>query len=292
MLQVIKTSTTKILLHKSWLEAPEEVVLMVLRIQSMRISEPLLFAQLLNWGRAQVKDEADVRAKINKGLKLIHFCAMDYTEFSRLCRKPVPLTADEMCKIFLSITQKNSKFLPEGFSKVKTPRCLGRTLLYDWRSLESDDSTIVNSLTDPVVLNVAVETQYYLIGILLHSLTNINAGELVHLTCGIYSSEYPTLRITTATFNGIVHAEESDGDLDFPQPVLMKKGIWYKIKVSYKHTSDRPAAVFLTDQSYTWKHSDPNNVEGKETTVIFALNGESTAPTIDIRGLSMAKNLV
>jgi hypothetical protein len=116
MYQVIEKSTEKVLSDKSWLEAPEEVVLKVLQIKTMQMTEAKLFASLVKWGQAQVKDEADVRAKIDKCLKLIQFCTMDCVEFSTLCCNAIiPLTSEEKHKIFLCISQKNYKFLPDGF---------------------------------------------------------------------------------------------------------------------------------------------------------------------------------
>jgi hypothetical protein len=69
MLQVVRISTRKVLSHISWIEAPEEVVLKVLRLQKMAITEQLLFARLVKWGRAQATNptnEEEVRAKIDK----------------------------------------------------------------------------------------------------------------------------------------------------------------------------------------------------------------------------------
>jgi hypothetical protein len=294
LLQVIATAAKKVLREKSWLEAPEEVVLKVLKIQSMQISEPLLFAQLLKWGRAQAKNEADVRAKIDKGLKLIRFCVMDYAEFSGLCSRPIPLTKAERYKIFLSITQKNSKFLPKGFSSERTPRCsLENVYNFDWRHLKSlHDCTVINSETEPVIVSVAVETDHYLTGVMLYCLTEINAGELVHLTCSVYSSEYPNLCILSASFNDTVSDENEEGVLEFEWPVLLKQGIAYKIKVTYEHEADRLTAVFLTENSFTWTASDPDDIEDSDTTVMFSFDGNSTAPTIDVYGLVMARKLV
>lgn len=236
---------------KSWLEASGEVVLKVLQMEQMKISEALLFENLLNWGCAQVKEGENLRAKIDSCLKLIRFCTMDYTEFSGLCYRPLPLTAKEKYKIFFSITQKSSKLLPEGFSKVKKPRCMGEVLYYDWISKRSDDYISVDNQIEPVSLTVTVEPEHYLTGLMLDSLTDINVGELVHLTCNVYSSEYPSLCIVSVTFNEIV-PEDKDGQLDFPQPVLMKRGISYTIKVTYKHTAERQSASFLTGTSHSW----------------------------------------
>jgi hypothetical protein len=293
LLQVIATAAKKVLRHKSWLEAPEEVVLNVLQIHSMPISEPFLFEKLLRWGRAQAQNEAEVRAKIDKSLKLIRFCVMDYAEFSGLCSRQIPLTNEEKYKIFLSITQKNAKYLPKGFSPERNPRCsLGNVYNFDWRNLKGlHDCTVINSQSEPVLFNVAVETDHYLAGVMLYSLTEINAGELVHLTCGVYSSEYPKLCILNATFNDTVSAVNEDGVLEFEWPVLLKQGIVYKIKVTYMHEADRLTAVFLTENSFTWTAFDPNDITDKNTTVMFSFDGTATAPTIDVFGLVMARKL-
>jgi hypothetical protein len=271
---------------KFWVEAPEEVVLRVLGLNSMQISEPSLFVNLLRWGHAQVKDVAQVRAKIDNCLKLIRFCAMDLSEFSGLCCRPLPLTTEEKYKIFLGISQQNDKHLPEGFSRVMWPRCMGQIFDYNWMPLMEEDEIFVDNTSDPFFLNVAVEPEHHLTGLQLHSLTNINAGELVHLTCSIYSSEYPNLCITTATFNGIV-PEENDGELVFPRPVLMKKGIVYSIELTYQHAASRLTAEFFTGRTYTW--DSDSDEEG--TIVVFALDDEPVSPILDICGLLMAQKI-
>jgi hypothetical protein len=119
VLQVVRISTRKVLSHISWVEAPEEVVLKVLRLQKMAITERLLFARLVKWGRAQATNEEEVRAKIDKGLKLIRFYTMECSEFSSLCHSSIPLTSEEKYKLFLVIARKSTKhYLPEGFSNI------------------------------------------------------------------------------------------------------------------------------------------------------------------------------
>jgi hypothetical protein len=93
ILQVIQKSTEQVLSDKSWLEAPEEVVLKVLQMEAMHITESVLFLYLVKWGRAQVEDEEiGVRSKIDNFLKFINFCTMECSEFSKLCCQPIPLT--------------------------------------------------------------------------------------------------------------------------------------------------------------------------------------------------------
>ena len=268
---------------KSWVEAPEEVIVKVLGLDTLEISEPSLFVNLLKWGYAQVEDVADVRAKIDKCLKLIRFMAMDFTEFSSMCCRPIPLTTEEKYKIFLSISQQNVKHLPEGFSGEIWPRCMGEIFDYNWKSLIEEDEILIDKSSEPFVLNVAVEPEQYLTGIELHSLTDINAGELVHVTCGIYSSEYPKLCITTATFNGTV-LPGNDGELVFPRPVLMKKGIVYSMELTYKHSVSRLTAEFSPGRTYAWSDYD-----GDGAMVVFAFDDEPVTPILDVCGLLMAQ---
>jgi hypothetical protein len=284
VLQIIKVSAKNIVSGKSWLQAPEGVVLKILHLPSMPITERFLFTSLVNWGRAQVKDTMEVRTKIENCLKLIRFCSMDCAEFSHLCSKPIPLTAEEKYKIFLSITQKNSKYLPEGFSKVKKPRCIEEeSTLYDWSSLNYTFSAR-DDLKKTVIVTVIVEPVRYLTGLRLFSLTAINAGDPVHLTCAVYSSEHPKICIVSATFNDVV-TEDSRGELYFDWPVLMKKGISYRIELNYK---DMPfTCEYLSkNTSYSWYESDPK----EKVTVFFALN-KPVQPITDICGLIMAKRM-
>jgi hypothetical protein len=291
VLQVIKFSAKLVLYEKSWLEAPEEVVLKVLQLSSMSIREHFLFSSLVKWGRAQVKNEAEVRAKIDKGLKLIRFCAMDYAEFSQLCCKPIPLTAEEKYKIFLSITQNSSEHLPNGFTNVKNPRCIGKSSIFDWKSVEHTFTSKGKFQTKPVSLTVTViGSLRYLTGLVLHSLMDSNIGNQVHLTCAVYSLENPILSIVSATFNDIV-TEDTSGELHFPWPVLMKKGISYRIELTYQDISNLPHTYDyqIENKSYSWQdESDPK----KKVTVLFALGKPGKKRIIDICGLIMAKKIV
>ena len=159
---MIQKSTEQVLADKSWLEAPEEVVLKVLQMEAMHITESVLFLYLVKWGRAQVEDEEiGVRAKIDNCLKFIHFCTMECAEFSKLCCQSLPLTAEEKCKIFLSITQRNPEFLPEEFSKRTMPRCILEIHFFPLKPLKSGKVT-VNFLTEPVVLTFSIDTTCYL----------------------------------------------------------------------------------------------------------------------------------
>jgi hypothetical protein len=288
VLQIIKVSANNVLSGKFWLQAPEGVVLKILQLPSMPITEKFLFSSLVNWGRAQVKDELEVRAKIENCLKFIRFCSMDYAEFSNLCCKPIPLTAEEKYKIFLSITQKNSEHLPEGFSTVKKPRCIEEeSTIYDWTSLKTSMYANDEFLTKPVIVTVTVEPVRYLTGLNLFSLTGINAGDSVHLTCDVYSSEHPKICIVSATFNDVV-PEDGRGELYFDWPVLMKMGISYRIELNYKemrHLSFT-CKYFSKSTSYSWFESDPK----EKVTVSFALN-KPVKPITDISGLIMAKRM-
>lgn len=288
MLQVIKTCTKEVMSDNSWLEAPEKVVLEIFELRDMQISEALLFVNLLNWGRAQVKNEADLRAKIDSCLKLIRFCTMDNSEFSGLCCKPIPLTTEEKYKIFLSISQQSAQHLPEGFSEEIWPRCIEESLIYDWMHLKSNENLAVDNQTAPFFMTVAVHPEHYLTGLKLHSLSNINAGEMVHLTCDVYSSEYPSLYIASATFREIVQANRI-GEVVFDRPVLMKQGISYAIKLTYEQSNSVLTSVFPTDRTYSWsKESDEDN-DDKDAIVVFALDDEPLAPILDICGLVLAK---
>jgi BTB And C-terminal Kelch len=286
ILQVIQKSTEQVLSDKSWLEAPEEVVLKVLQTEALHITESVLFSYLVKWGRAQVEDEEiGVRAKIDDFLKNIKFCTMECTEFSNLCCQPIPLTLEEKYKIFLGITQRNPEFLPEGFSKTTKPRCIEGKGTYWWNVFESGKVS-VNSRTEPVVLTFSINSTCYFNGLCLRSLSDINAGKQVELTCDVYSSENPSLCLTSATFCGIVQADGiGDEDLDFPWPVLMRPGIFFTVKVTYKHTKKRRTFVFENSADYTWEDSDPI----EELTVRFANNIESIT---DISGLCMSRRLV
>jgi hypothetical protein len=284
--QIIKVSAKNILSGKLWLQAPEGVVLKILQLPSMPITEKFLFSSLLNWGRAQVKDKLEVRAKIENCLKHIRFCSMDYAEFSNLCCVPIPLTAEEKYKIFLSITQKNSKHLPEGFSTVKKPRCIEEeSTSYDWISLKSSLCTNNDLLTKPVIVNVTVKPLRYLTGLLIFSLTGVNAGDTVHLSCAVYSSEHPKICIASATFNDVV-PKGSRGELYFDWPVLMKMGISYRIELNYIDMPRLPYTYEYLSKStsYSWYESDPK----EKVTVLFALN-KPVKPITDICGLIMAK---
>jgi len=286
ILQAIQKSTEQVLSDKSWLEAPEEVVLKVLQTEALHITESVLFLYLVKWGRAQVEDDdIGVRAKIDDFFKHIKFCTMECAEFSNLCCQPIPLTLEEKYKIFLSITQRNPEFLPDGFSKITKPRCIEGEATYWWNIFDSTKVS-VNSQTEPVVLTFAINSTCYFTGLRLRSLSDINAGKQVELTCDVYSSENPSLCLTSATFCGIVQAISSEGaGLEFPWPVLMRPGIFFTVKVTYKHTKKRRTVVFENSVDYTWEDSDPI----EELTVRFANNIESIT---DISGLCMSRRLV
>jgi hypothetical protein len=165
------------------------------------------------------------------------------------------------------------------------PRCILEINFFSLKLLKSGKVT-VNFLTEPVVLTFSIATICYLTGLSLHSLSDINAGKQVELTCDVYSSENPSLCLTSATFCGIVQADgRGDEDLDFPWPVLMRPGIFFTVKVTYKHTKKRRTVVFENSDDYTWEDSDPI----EELTVRFASNIESIT---DISGLCMSRRLV
>lgn len=255
-------------------------------MKSLKISETSLFKKLCAWGLAQVSNnKEEARAKVDDCLKFIRFCGMDYAEFSHLCHKDAALNllnSEEKYQIFLSITQKNSDLLPVGFSKEKNPRFLDRCSEYDWLENKDSDCTVDN--LEPVNLTVTVGKTHYLTGVQLYSLTDINAGKLVHLTCCVYSMENPKLCIISATFNGIVKREGSE-NLNFDSPVLMKKGICYRITVTYLHEEELPTAIFvIEDNCMTW--SDEEDVE---FAVTFYPDNKSGPPIIDICGLKLAE---
>ena len=282
-MQVIKSSIKEVMATKSWFEAPEEVVLKILQIDTMEISEPLLFENLVKWGRAQVEDEADVRAKIDKCLKLVRFCSMSCAEFSNLCFKPNPLTAEEKYKIFLSITQNNTSLLPKRFSNSKKPRL--QRIAVQWIKVNFFKCD-VDRQTVPSVLTLKVEPLHYLLGVFLYSLTDINAGELVYLICDVYSSEDLNLCIESANFRGIVQAN-GNGELLFDRPVLMKKGFSYKFEVTYKHSTKIQTAAFQKEASGPWVW--------KVQAVSVIINPNKAVPVdppiVDISGLILAKNI-
>lgn len=254
-------------------------------MDSMQINEATLFEYLLKWGLAQVKDKAELRAKIDKCIKLIRFCTMDSTDFSTKCCKSIALNVEEKYKIFLCLTQKNAKFLPEGFSKEKTARCQGLSYLYSWKTLKTSIVTVNNEM-EPVILNFSIESTSCpnLTGLILHSLTDINAGEEVDLTCEVYSSEHPSLCLTSATFGRIIPAKNS-GELYFPWPVLMRPGIPFTVKLTYKHTNKLSTVAFFNAKTYTWCNDNPN----EKVTVMFAGNIKRI---VDICGLILAKKVM
>lgn len=238
---------------------------------------------LVNWEHVQLGDEADVRAKIENCLNHIRFCAMDSVEFANLCSMPIPLSAEEKYKIN---RQKNSEILPEGFSQSKMIRCIGESISHEWKSLKITNCTL-HDLTEPVILTLGVEPLCYLTGVVLYSLTDVNAGKQVHLTCEVFNLDNPFVCIASATFNDCVD-KGGCGDLDFPHPVLMKQGSSFNIKVTYSCLGKQlMTAVFQTQRSHSWDTSVPR----KKVTVLFELGDELVKPTVDICGLSLAQNL-
>jgi hypothetical protein len=285
MLQVIEKSTVAVMSDHSWLETTEEVVLRILQMETMNMTESVLFINLVKWGRAQVDNEADVRAKIDNCLKLIHFCTMECAEFSTLCCKPIPLTAEEKCNIFLSITQRNSKYLPDGFSIFKMARCIQDTLYpYHWEDFKITNINL-DSQTEPSILTFTVEPICYLTGVSVFSLTEINVGKQLELDCKVYNSENPTLCLTSATFCGFVETCDISGELKFCWPVLMKPGTSYTVKITYRHKTKIPSVVFYNPKSYTWDASNPVN----KTTIMF---NDKVKRVVDISGLMVGKNIV
>lgn len=285
VLQIVKKSTGQVLSDQSWLEAPEEVVLKVLEMNSMRCSEVELIENLLKWGRAQVEDEADLRAKVDNGLKLIRFCTMGKKEFSNLVRRqPTLLTASENQQIFLTLSERNSDLLPETFSKLKKPRCMRKTgRVYEWKNFQASDWAVGKDKTVPVSLVFTIEPVCYLSGLTLRSLAKNNAGQQVELLCDVYKTKNLDQSLTTATFNGIVEAD-GRGKLFFPWPVLIHPLNSYTINVCYKHTTPVPTSTFKRTKSYSWT-DDPN----LKVTVVFAGNIKRI---IDISGLIIAKKRV
>jgi hypothetical protein len=259
-------------------------MLKVLQMQSLKISEALLFEYLVLWGRCRVNGAATVRVNIEKGLKLIRFCTMSCAAFSALCCKPAnPLTEEERYKIFLSITQKNEKLLPEGFSISKNPRCLGEIFIYEWDSFKATDFYI-DTITEPFTFTVAFDQNCYLTGVKLVSLNENNAGQSVQLTCSVFSSEHPSLCVASATHTGLVKAGD-DGELEFPWPVLMRNGIFFTFKITYKQVLKIPTAAFHNKRSHFWNTSVP----GEKLTVLFANNVHRI---VDVCGLLITKSLV
>lgn len=269
---------------KTWLEASENVVLTVMQIQSMKMVEPLIFSKLVDWGRAQVKQEEDVRSKINNCLKFIRFGAMSCAAFSNLCCKPIALTAEERYKIFMSITQNDTSLLPEGFSKLRNPRCLAGSYVYNWDSFKSSDFIIETKA--PYTLTVAIEPTCYLTGIRLNSLTDVFAKQEVELKCEVFSPDNPHICIVTLTWKGKVK-EGASGDVRFPWPVMLRNGITYTIKVSYKQAVSAPTTAYHNKKSFSW--SSPLSSISKEMVTVHFVN--NTQRIVDIRGLLLAKNM-
>jgi hypothetical protein len=133
-------------------------------------------------------------------------------------------------------------------------------------------------------LDFSIDTVCYLTGLSLHSLTDINAGEQVELTCDVNSSENPSLCLTSATFSGSVQVGSENGGLEFPWPVLMRPGIFFTTKVTYKHITKRPTAVFNNSNKFTWDDSQPK----EKFTVSFV----GIKNIIDICGLAVARKIV
>lgn len=290
--QVIENSTQRVMSDKSWLEAPEEVVLKVLQMESMQITEASLFSNLVKWGRAQVQQEEKLRLKIKKCLKLIRFCTMDAAEFSSLCCEPIPLSEREKYKILLSINQKSPDHLPESFCTSEIPRCMGQRSLYSWMDLKSRDC-FLDGQSKPCNLTVAVDQERFLTAVKLFCLTSVNAGHQMHLTCDVYSCEHPDLCIASATFDSFVQ-KDAIGELSLAHPVLMKRGIFYIIKVTYKLETKRSTMIFKTKRAHSVFSSVPleNMYSRDKVTIMFAIHDELIAPVNDICGLVLAKNLV
>jgi hypothetical protein len=246
----------------------------------MQINEATLFSYLVKWGRAGTADAAEARAKIDDGLKLIRFCAMSCSSFSTLCCQPLPLSNEEMFKILLSINQRNTDLLPEGFSVSKWPRSLTTGCrMYIWNSLKATNCT-VDSQTAPFTLKVAIDTPCYMTGVVLTSLTGINIGEQVQLTCDVFTPEQTSVPMASATFNNTVK-EISKGVLYLSLPVFMHPGIPYSIKLSYQHPAERPTSMYASKGSFCWNRLKLSvNLECHNDTIV------------DICGLVLGKEVL
>jgi hypothetical protein len=281
---VIENSTLKLLSSKSWLEASEEVVLKVLGMTSLHVTETTLFNYFVEWGRAGATDDAEARAKIDSGLKLIRFCTMSWTSFSTLCCQPLPLSKEEQLKILLCITQRNAIFLPEGFSISKWPRCIPNRHTYMWNKCNATKCT-VDHQTAPFTLKVTMDTPRYLVGLKLTSLTGINVGQKVQLTCEVFNPEQTSVPMASAAFNNTVE-ENLTGILYMSWPVLMHPGITYSIKLSYQHPTERPTSMYaITEGSFCWHRSDKD----KRCSVNVECDNDSI---VDICGFILGKEVV
>ena len=279
---MIENVTQQVLTNMSWLTASEDVVLTVLGMNSLQINEVTLFRFLVQWGRARATEDAEARAIIAEGLKLIRFCAMSCSSFSTLCCQPLPLSNEEMLKILLSIMHRNTELLPEEFSISKWPRSLSTGCrMYMWNSLKATDCT-VHSQTAPFTLKVVIDTPCYLTGVVLTSLTT-NVGEQVQLTCDVYNPEHISAPMASATFKNTVQ-ENRKGVLYLSWPVFMHPGIPYAIKLTYQHETERPTSMYANKGSFCWNCPDKTK---------FSVNLECHNDSIiDIYGLILGKEVV
>ncbi|XP_059487648.1 kelch-like protein 40b isoform X2 [Neocloeon triangulifer] len=235
-LAVMEEQTKAVIGSLSWLEASKQTVIDVLQLDHLNISSELeLFDAIVKWGKAQVTNNEQIRHLIDEPLKLIRFRNLEPSQFASLCEKNADVLTDgEKLKIFMSIDTGRDHHLPDGFSKLLIFRNLDSQPLrsnFGQQSIMSDVS--LNSKSNSSVLKFQTPCEgFVLTGIQLQSLSAINIGKKLQISCSVSSALSPNRILAYADFDGKIKANTNDF-LSFSEHVLIKKDISYSVAVIY-----------------------------------------------------------